>query len=284
MKIRYKNKVYKVNVKDFLIIIIYQLMLIIKRIVRYILRALQTFKPLMLILLFSIIYMLIIYFIGKFNNEYVGFGDVLWDFKEYFLSTIIIAFLIDFSARERERHNNLIAQYYVMCDVTYASNNILNILLKFIGCTYQENILLTQEKWENYVEYLSGFKVSTTINFNQSKMNELKKEVSNLNKLLQKVIENIKQNKYIISAFDLQTGPDRCVSIMEELNGIMNNINDNIEPKQLKKNIEELSEQLLFICGLLRRPWRWDYTCNQKIRKILLKYANDEDFEIKKWF
>ena len=54
MKIRYKNKVYKVNVKDFLIIIIYQLMLIIKRIVRYILRALQTFKPLMLILLFSI--------------------------------------------------------------------------------------------------------------------------------------------------------------------------------------------------------------------------------------
>ena len=281
MKVRYKNKVYKVNVKDFLIIIIYQLMLIIKRIVRYILRALQTFKPLILILLFSIIYMLIIYFIGKFNNEYVGFGDVLWDFKEYFLSTIIIAFLIDFSARERERHNNLIAQYYVMCDVTYASNNILNILLKFIGCTYQENILLTQEKWEKFVEYLSDFKVSTTIDFNQSKMNELKKEVKNLNKLLQKVTENIKQNKYIISAFDLQTGPERCISIIEELNGIMNNTK---EPKQLKKNIEELSEQLLFICGLLRRPWRWDYTCNQKIREVLLKYANDEDFEIKKWF
>ena len=27
----------------------------------------------------------------------------------------------------------------------------------------------------------------------------------------------------------------------------------------IKKEIIELSENLLFICALLRRPWRWDY-------------------------
>lgn len=285
MKIKYKNDIYQVNIKDYLLIKKEQAILTIKRLWRYFKRVYSSMQSLFIIFVFTLIYLIVIYLIGKLNYKYSTFLDAIWEFKEYFLSTFIITFAIDFSSKEQQRHKNLINQQYMAEDVVEKSNEIIRTLLKFIGYEYQEDIFLTENHRKYLEDILTHFKCSSTIKVQQVEIEELRITINEMTNLLQLVCQGIKQNQYIISNYDEISGIDLCNNIRQTLNTVINEINKESKNEQLKKEIMELSENLLFVCGLLRRPWRWDYNRDQKIRKILLKYENQTNLnDIKQWF
>ena len=285
MKIKYKNDIYQVNIQDYLLIKKEQFILKIKRLWRYFKRVYSSMQSLFIIFVFTLIYLIVIYFIGRSNHKYSTFLDAIWEFKEYFLSTFIIAFAIDFSSKEQQRHKNLINQQYIAEDVMAISDEIIRTLLNFIGYEYKKDIFLTKNHREYLEDSLQHFKCSSTIKVQSVKIEELRITINETDNLLQLVCQGIKQNKYIISNYDKITGIDLCTNISKSLNTVINEINRESKTEQLKKEIIELSENLLFVCGLLRRPWRWDYNRDQKIRRILLKYENQTNLnDIKQWF
>lgn len=285
MKIKYKNGIYQVNIQDYFLIKKEQVILKIKRLWRYLKRVYSSIQLLFIIFVFTLIYLIIIYLIGKTNHKYNNFLDAIWEFKEYFLSTFIITFAIDFSSKEQQRHKNLINQQYIAEDVMSMSDKIIKTLLNFIGYEYQKDVFLTKKHREYLEDSLQHFKCSSTIKVQPVKIEELRITINEMDNLLQLVCQGIKQNKYIISNYDKITGIDICTNISKSLNTVINEINKESKTEQLKKEIIELSENLLFVCGLLRRPWRWDYNRNQKIRRILLKYKNQTNlYDIKQWF
>ncbi len=285
MKIKYKNDIYQVNIQDYFLIKKEQVILKIKRLWRYFKRVYSSIQSLFIIFVFTLIYLIIIYLIGKTNHKYNTFLDAIWEFKEYFLSTFIITFAIDFSSKEQQRHKNLISQQYIAEDVIAMSDEIIRTLLNFIGYEYQEDIFLTENHIKKLEDSLTTFKCNPTIKVQEVEFEELKITINEMTNLLQLVCQGIKQNQYIISDNDKITGINLCTNIIKSLNIIINEITPKNKVEQLKKEIMELSENLLFVCALLRRPWRWDYNRDQKIRNMLLKYANQNDFnDIKQWF
>ena len=167
------------------------------------------------------------------------------------------------------------------------SNEIIRTLLKFIDYEYQEDIFLTENHRKYLEDSLTHFKCGSTIKAQQTEIEELRININKMTNLLQTVCQGIKQNQYIISNYDKITGIDCCTNISQTLDTVINEINKDNKTEKLKAEIIKLSEKLLFICELLRRPWRWDYNRNQKIRSILLKYANQNDLnvnDIKQWF
>lgn len=285
MKIKYKNGIYQVNIQDYFLIKKEQVILKIKRLWRYLKRVYSSMQSLFIIFVFTLIYLIIIYLIGKTNHKYNNFLDAIWEFKEYFLSTFIITFAIDFSSKEQQRHKNLINQQYIAEDVMALSDKIIRTLLNFIGYEYQKDIFLTENHRKYLEDSLTHFKCNFTIKVQKNEIEELRITIDEMINLLQLVCQGIKQNQYIISNYDRITGIDLCNNISESLNIIINEINTESKAEQLKKEVMELSENLLFVCGLLRRPWRWDYNRDQKIRRILLKYENQTNLnDIKQWF
>ena len=285
MRIKYKSDIYQVNIQDYFLIKKEQVILKIKKLLRYFKRVYRSIQSLFIIFVFTLIYLIIIYLIGKTDHKYNTFLDAIWEFKEYFLSTFIITFAIDFSSKEQQRHKNLINQQYIAEDVMAMSDKIIRTLLYFIGFEYQEDIFLTENHRKSLEDKLTHFNCNSTIKVQKVEIEELRITINEMTNLLQLVCQGIKQNQYIISNHDKITGIDLCTNISENLNIIINEINTENKAEQLKKTIIELSENLLFICALLRRPWRWDYNRDQKIRSILLKYANQNKFnDIKQWF
>lgn len=284
MKIRYRKLYYKVGLKEFIIIEKEKIILLLKRLYRGFKRALQHLQPLIIVILLSIIYILITYFGGNFLGKSINIIDAIWDARELIFSSLIIVFAVDFTAKERQRRQNLKEQYTIMESLVYHSNYFLNNLLRFLNIEYDKEIFLSEHLYNQFMDYFDKINLPKKIDNTPDIFNCNNYWIDNLLEIYKEIINNINQQKFFLGKHD---DTNIYNSLTFKCKKIKKSINKNYSPAQLQDEIIQLSREMLLSCAFLRRIWVWDYDRNQKIRNILLNNLQPDDknyYEISKWF
>ncbi|MBR2841069.1 MAG: hypothetical protein IKF01_04275 [Bacilli bacterium] len=284
MKIKYKGKKYKVNLKDFFIIKKEQFILLMKRIKRLVVRAFKCFEPLLVVAVLLILYLILIYLIGRLFNEYHSFKRVIWDSKELIFSTLIIVFAIDFSSKERQRKNKLKYQRWGFEILVEQSDGLLKEICKCMGINYTGSIVLSEDLNQKFKEIIKNSEVPEKIILYEKLHEIIKFSINRMKMEYVKIIKNIKKRKYEVMGNNDIWIYQKLLNFCKEFE---TKLNYKSSPDKLKTEMIDLSDHMYFSCLLIGRVWAWDYKSNKKIRKILLKNINDNDcecFEVTRWF
>lgn len=284
MKIKYKKKIYNVDIKSFFIIKKEQFILFTKRFKRLIIRVLKCFESLLVVAVLLVIYVFLTYLIGRFYNEYHTFKRVIWDSRELIFSTLIIVFAVDFTSKERMRNKKLKQQRWQFLMLVEQSDKLLIEICNCIGINYTKSVVLSNDLKTKFEEKIKNYDLSEEI-ISQNKLKEIFQfEIQNLKNEYIEIMDNIRKNKYEMIKDDDIIIYSNLLNVCNEFESIINN---NCSPDKLKDMIIKLSNYMYLSCLYIGRIWAWDYKRTQKIRKILLKKLNKNDwkyYELKRWF
>lgn len=111
--VRYKKSIYKINIKDGIFIIRNQVWLFTRRVLRLLKRILLRSSDIFIILLCVTAFSTLIVPMGIFIEKYNNWYDVFWDMRTFFLTSIIIAFVLTNLNEEKSRRINLYKQFYM---------------------------------------------------------------------------------------------------------------------------------------------------------------------------
>lgn len=284
MKVSYRKSYYKVGLKDFIIIEKEKIILLLKRFYRGFKRAKEHLKPLIIVIILSVIYIIITYFIGNFLDKNISISDSIWDARELIFSSLIIVFAVDFSSKERKRKENLKEQQYILTELLCQSEGLLTKLTGCLGIEYEKPILLSKNLYNQFKNNLNKAKIPNKIITDQGTFDDIEWWVKDLEIVYEKINKNIKKEKFKIGKND---DKNIYMSLNNYCHYLSNNLNKDYPPCKLKNQIIDLAYEMLIACAYLRRVWMWDYDRNQKIRGILLNSLSKDDdnyYEISKWF
>ena len=272
--VKYQFASYKINFKDGIRVYKLQLYLLYKRFGRLIKRILIANKQLILFSVLVLFFISIFIIYGIFANKYNSYLNGLWDFKDTIITSIIVVFFMNSISSEKNRHDNLVSQYYIYSSLCWDFENYLSTLLKLLNInSYSDHILLTDMHHDKFINYLNSFSdIKITPNDYNCSTIEC---VSFINNNLLSFLTNIKNqtNSNNIEGFtDISNDTfDRCINNITNYTFKLKNTNENNLKIELINYINSISYQLFCIVASYRRPWRWDFDINQKIRFLLLE-------------
>ena len=278
MKTVYKDRLYRVGFFTFFKIQIYKLILLLKRIKRFCKRILSYNLQLLIISLILSFLSVIFIVLGLKLQRYSSWLEGLWDFKDIFLTSIIITLIINTINKETTRHANLLEQLSHYEDLFFISEKYIKSILEIISITYDNHIFTTDEIHENFKNNI--------IDGDILKNNKL---LDNLNIDIRKYFEFI-SNQYINRLFITKSyliriqGEDFSYYALDHMNDCIEEIEKTIlkiNHMKDEKVLKEIFDFCILISNIIapiiisfRKPWRWDMKINNKIYKLLKNEGN----------
>ena len=278
MKTVYKDSLYRVGFFTFFKIQIYKLILLLKRIKRFCKRILSYNLQLLIISLILSFLSVIFIVLGLKLQRYSSWLEGLWDFKDIFLTSIIITLIINTINKETTRHTNLLEQLSHYEDLFFISEKYIKSILEIISITYDNHIFTTDEIHENFKNNI--------IDGDILKNNKL---LDNLNIDIRKYFEFI-SNQYINRLFITKSyliriqGEDFSYYALDHMNDCIEEIEKTIlkiNHMKDEKVLKEIFDFCILISNIIapiiisfRKPWRWDMKINNKIYKLLKNEGN----------
>lgn len=252
--VKYKQEKYKVTLKNKFKITLIKYLLLIKRVVRRgRLLIPHNLKMYILLTICWGIYGILIYFVGNIYKDSYTIYDVIWDLKNSYFTSIILALFIGGYTQIENYKERMSVQHDFYTDALSCFNNLFFPILG--------------DEISNYYIFYNDICLKKTLNYitNKKMMHLSKTELDNiaddlfiqLNK-----IEDARKNNRIIGMHKerLRDYIDKAKKALKKYN-----------PKMSIKDIDDISYFLYCIIADIRRPWRWDIDNNIKI----LSYLNE---------
>ena len=283
INIIYKRATYVINIKEGIHIVLNEMWLINRRFLRLGKRLLNYSKFIFLILFCLVIFTLGVIPLGLIFHKYTNWYDGIWDLRMFFLTSIVVVYVTTVINNEKKRKNILINQFNIYLELKFIAEGYLGVLCKNIGFTYDEDILLTSIHCDTFLEKMQGYQIETSHECFDDSFDEIpsyitKKDIFIMysNRLL-KVLREYKSYVSLdtIIGFDSYTKErfDSCINKIENEIYITDKINIENFEYELKSYIYSMTYPIFLVLVEMRKPWRWDYERNKKIRNILREKA-----------
>ncbi len=263
MKVRYEKEKYHVSFLDKLYINYLKAILICKRFFRRtkFLLSKDTLLMYSLITIFWIIFGIATYFYGqavKSTEElaYTGW-DVLWDLKNSYFTSVILAFVINSLNRTKEYKRTMQKQHYLYTDALADFNNIVSLF--FVNKAHFYSPLYSEKTFNNTQNYILN-ECTITIDCDQQIL-----FIDDILKRLDDIEQEYKKGNIIVSD---------DVFLLHEISCARKKTNKLVLDGNLaaKAEIVELSKKLFELLEILREPWRKDVKIKIDILSRLDKY------------
>ncbi len=267
-KKHFKSK-YKVSLKNKITIEYLKTILKINRIKRFIKREFLNNKTNLVSIIFILIVIIAIIFLGIHIGEYNSFFEGLWEMKELLITNVILIVFLTIYSSEMEWHNKLINQYDIYYSIMCMSEWYINDLLSLMNYKVVNSIYIDEDNYYDFYRKISELKNNVKLN---CKGEKLKKYLLYLNnKYINKMGLLVNSNEKFIGVDNLRVKELLYENIDEIIYDLENIDSNSLDSNYLKKYICNISGVLHLLIAEYRRPWRWDITIDKKIRSILRK-------------
>lgn len=286
MKIKYKNSWYNINAEDARWINKQKRYLFIRRILRGGKRVFLYSKQTWLVVLSAIIFSTLILIIGYYSKQYNSIVEGVWDIKTFFFSSIFVVLFGTVVSAENRRNQRLKIQYLKYIDFLFASDQFIGELCKIGGFNYEHAIFLTEEHLSHYFDELEKYMNSPRLR--TSRIDDLPRHMTEKG-FVKSICENylyllLDMKKYLNSGEIVGNDDYYGITyidypISELRNAIL--IIEELSLEELQEEsiriAERLAGLLIHVIPQMRRPWRWDYEKNKKIRQVLNEKSEHVD-------
>jgi hypothetical protein len=254
--------------------IIYLDILLIKLYLKYIVRGRRFVKRLfkylnsvLYALIIILLYITLIYFIGKKLGFYNSLFDTIWETKNTIVSSIIIVYISNVIKNEKDRNDVLKKQFAFYGSIYFITDNIMAAVSGLIDCPHNYYYLMYQDIYDEFRNYVMNYNFNTT--FSKTKLNNFRRQykeaLSDLNTITYKL------NSIDLIASDMDYS--QLKKYIKKIANILHKIESNVvtgKVDTLKDDILTLCDELYYLVAELRKPWRWDLKRDNEIRKLLI--------------
>lgn len=255
---------------------IYLKILLIKLYLKYIVRSRRFLKRLIkysssiiYTLIIMLLYITIIYFIGKHITLYNNIFDAIWETKGTIITSIVIVYVSHVIKEEKERKRNLENQFNFYSYYYYLADTLTESILKFVNLNYDDYyIFLYEDIYDNFFNYINNSEFN--IDFNKTRLKQFTSSY-------EEILFDFQNNAYRLNSMELIA----CDLDFIYFKSLKKDLKDKLKKltydysinnqKAIRQDIINISNQLYTLLSQLRRPWRWDLKYDNKIKQLLLK-------------
>lgn len=159
MKVKYRNRYYKISRKGKIEFEKRNIKLKSKRIFRLAKRIIMNNYQVLYVILCLCVFMSITIPIGIYTQKYNNIFDGIWDFRGTIFSTIIISFFINTTNTEMKRHRDLKKQYDLYYCISCKIEWLIDKLLGIIGYTSSGYIFIDEDNMNYFLKQINRIKV-----------------------------------------------------------------------------------------------------------------------------
>jgi hypothetical protein len=293
LKISYNKYRYNVTLVDGFNIFIIKCHLFLLRIVRLFYRLLIYSKPLYIVIVSLIIYIVILFSINL-DNKYSSLTFTIWDTRHTIFSVLFLAGFITLVSSEKQYHHATKIRYLIYVDIMRRYERLIKSIYACFDSTKLEPSTLYSEpinkrlvrKWNDLMESKESFEsykiyieiVEKQLMSIESITSSLAQKIDTINSVWDNSHWDKQQNTYSWEEeiYILTTYITMSIDLIQK------------QVIQKKKDIFDETLYKLFIgtfsasiCSMfrivehLRRPWRVDAKIDYKIVKILFSNSKD---------
>lgn len=287
----FESKLYFVSYSTFKVTLNTVVWLINRRFLRFIKRTIVHSKIISVSFIIPLFFIAIFLKIGFSLGEIKSYPGAFWEFKDFFLTAILITMTTNIFQEGSRYRKNILVQSSIYYEFRWTSENFISELSKLIGFVPREGepILIFEHQLDDiFLKDLKEFVVNKKENLNIVER-EIPIEVNSTRFLILVLKEfktYIESTKSTIIEHDIIGFSSYDKRILNEIIFYLNikievikNASDYCSnekelsiylAKQISEILEEIPPILFRFSASLRRPWRWDLRRSFYIKQILI--------------
>lgn len=287
MKLKRYNYIYKLNIIDWIKVKFYQSILLLKRIKRQLLLIKKHFKATIIATILLFFYILIIYFAGIKSCYFENFYDAIWDARELIFSFLVLSIFIPYYDASKKRKTELKSQYFDYTELYIKCDYIMYLVIRGFTKRKHDCIFISKEKNKKFENHFFK-KEYKKFHITEEERNEIISWLDSLNTTIYKILEKLRHNHYVgvDNTYGDNVEAENFNYLLDSINNFKQTLLSIENGYEVITSLKEFNKYSIYCIDMIRRPWRWDYSLNMKINKIIKKYVSSKDINnpIKIWF
>lgn len=278
MKIKYKNTKYNVQLKDWFKIWKRKILLILRRIKRFLLRVLEVLKKDLIILFIAIMFYVLAVIIIECNFMNISLAQSLWGTKAEVFTVFVVVSVNSIISYERNWRKNIRNWHDIYVDFMYDFEKDIKELNNSIGLNSKISygMLYTRDLFEKFEDEIRSIELKDS-NFDKIIINNI---IIRLERETNELKENVSKNTFLQEKYGFMWNYKSLEDKIYDLKSRLSNL----DKYELKEKVISIYEDLYYLISYTRRLWRTEINLEREIIKILSKDNKnkiDNDYYLK---